>query len=93
MTMAKATKRHIRQTSAKAFKEEMENGNIPRRRREVFEYLFYHGPKTGSELDYELRYPSAHKRLSELKEMGLIIELGGRKCTITGKDVVEWDVR
>jgi len=84
--------KRVRFTSVKAFKEEMENGNIPKARKRVFEYLFYNGPKTGAELDYEMRYPSAHKRLSELRDMTLIQEAGKRSCSVTGKDAVEWDV-
>ena len=47
-------------------------------------------PMTGSELNTHLRSHSAHKRLSELRAAGLIVERRNRVCTITGQKVAEW---
>lgn len=39
-----------------------------------------------------LQQSSVMPRFAELKNMGVIREIGTRKCTITGHEVLEWDV-
>jgi len=50
----------------------------------------YKRPMTGSELNRYLGSSSAHKRLSELRKAGLIVERRNRQCRVTGQTVAEW---
>lgn len=45
---------------------------------------------TGRELNDALQSQSAHKRLSELSERGLVREGPIRECRITGRQSIEW---
>lgn len=63
----------------------------------VYEWLFHHGPLTGRELNAGLARPgeasaSFHKRLSELRDMRLVAEVGVRPCTVSGEHAIAWDV-
>lgn len=44
-------------------------------------------PRTGAELDEALEYPSAHKRISELRELRLIKCIGYRFRSTDGQHV------
>ena len=53
--------------------------------------------RTARELSYKvndevLSHDSIHKRLPELRQMGLIINANARPCTITGKTAMTWVV-
>jgi len=86
--------RRVRETSKKAFLEELNSGRIPRKQQDVYEYLWDFGPLTGAECDTYMPYPSAHKRLPELRRSGRIVELPEKRiCRITGKEVIQWDVK
>ncbi len=91
----------IRQTSIEAFNQLKASGAITGRRLQVFEVLAKLGPMTAGELKEKMTeiidtraidVASAHKRLTELRDSGLAQELGSRKCKVTGKMVIEWDV-
>lgn len=56
----------------------------------VFEALTQR-PMTGSELNRELGSPSAHKRLSELRDLGAIREAEDRACAVSGQLVTSWE--
>jgi len=84
----------VRETSRVAFQKLVQSGNLPKAQIRVLEFLFDSGPLTGTELDFQMSYPSAHKRLSELRDAGLVVELDEKKCcTITGETVTAWDVK
>lgn len=80
----------IRETSAKAYKEEMENGNLSRKRREVYKYIKMSGPISGRAISKVI--PGGHKRLSELLRLGYISDALKQKDPITRKDVILWQV-
>lgn len=88
----------VRDTSVVAFCEVMESGHVSRRRREVYESLYENGPCTAQELFRCMarKRASANSnvvtRLGELREQGLVEELGSKVCDVTGKSVILWDV-
>jgi len=78
-------------TSINAYNEIRDNGLLTAARFKVYEYLTLHGPQTGNELDRALG-SSAHKRLSELAEVGLIKVNGSRPDHLTGIENEVWEV-
>lgn len=78
-----------RTTSAKAYREETENGNITKRQREVFDWLKIHGPATGRQISEAI--PGGWKRLAELKTKGYVTESGKVTDCLTGKTAIVWD--
>lgn len=90
-----------RQTSIDAYNYIKSNGSLSERRWEIYDVLFSYGPLTGGEIGRHLNdYRSAvstadrniHARLSELKKMTLISEVGQKECEITKMKVILWDV-
>lgn len=75
-------------TSIKAFKEI--KGTLGSLQNEIVKVLNQYGAMTGRELDSYLSHPGAWKRLSELKRMGKVIEIGKRPCKITGRLAYLW---
>lgn len=89
--------KHIRQTSIDVYHQIVEKGLLSKRRWQVYSCLFEHGPMTQNETYVKLGVPNLQQssvmpRFAELKNMGVIREIGTRKCTITGHEVLEWDV-
>lgn len=86
----------MRTTSLAAWEEVNRTGVVSRMRKVVYNELYLHGPLTGTELDQRLASDGGrghyHKRLSELREMGLVVEVGERPCSVSGKTAVAWDV-
>jgi len=80
-----------RTTSAKAFREETDNGNITKKQEQVYEWLMFHGPATGREISAAI--PGGHKRLSDLKKKGQVRELPKVIDGATGKEVILWAYR
>lgn len=85
-----------RQTSIDAYNTIKENGMLAKRRWEVYSILFSHGPMTGNQI---IQYVgkiqntgSIKTRLSELRDRGVVVELGTVKDPITGVTVILWDV-
>jgi hypothetical protein len=93
-------RRMVRETSANAFREIKEEGLLSKRRFEVYECLFEHGPLTAKELYRKMKeikkntnlHDTFQQRLSELSRVGLVQELGTRRCRVTGRTVILWDV-
>lgn len=88
----------MRNTSISAYKEIRSNGLLSARRLEVYEVLFNFGPLTATEIwsnhfsAQGLQMNSVTPRTAELKKLGVITEVGYRICTITGMNVILWDV-
>lgn len=82
----------MRDTSVAVYVRIRDEGLLSRARWDVYDALYRHGPLTGSELNSHLRSKSAHKRVSELVERGLVREVGVRRCTVTLENVLAWDV-
>jgi hypothetical protein len=70
----------VKQTSIDAYKEIMENGLLSKRREEVYDVIFKHGPITIYEcLDTHLRHLEANSvspRFGELEKLGVIAITG-----------------
>ena len=82
----------MRQTSLEAFQAIKSEGLLSGMRLRVYELLYHRGPLTGREVNSFLEGVSYHKRLSELERVGVAGLVGRRKCSITGRLAVEWDV-
>lgn len=90
-----------RETSIETYNAIKREGLLSKRRWEAYNLLFQHGPMTANELmDVAERTKQANhivmetlsKRMSELRKMGAIKEVGERSCKITGRNCIEWDV-
>ena len=86
-----------RNTSIQAYQTIKENGLLSWRRMEVYECLYHHGPMTGKQLTISLNTNQSNSgayatRLSELRDRGVVQELGTTKCEYTGYEVILWDV-
>ena len=93
--------KHPRRTSYETYLQIKSGGLLSRTRWLVYEWLYRRGPATGAEVNYYLthRYNSGdrrqagyHKRLSELKDKGVVYEVEERICQITGRNAIAWDV-
>ena len=82
----------VRETSVEAYRDLVRRGVLPHRRREVYHWLYHNGPCTAAMIEHELSSSSAHKRLSELRELGYIKEVLKARCPRTSQRVIWWDV-
>jgi len=85
-----------RQTSIDCYNQIKAGGLLSKRRLETFEALVKIAPCTASEVQNSIIYNNGGrdciKRISELKDRGVIYEVRTRPCKITGKSVIEWDL-
>lgn len=88
-----------RQTSIDAFNEIVANGLLSERRFQVYEILFRDGPLTANQVIniFKIKHPMLNTgavttRLSELRNAGVVMELGEIECPVTGNNVIQWDV-
>ena len=84
----------IRQTSIDCYNEIKNNGLLSKRRLEVYEAIFKNAPCTTNEALKDI-YSGSHgvgSRTTELRELGVIYEKQTRKCNVTGRVVIEWDL-
>lgn len=89
-----------RQTSIEAYHQIVSEGLLKSIQLETYKLLFKHGPCTGSELTKIAMEKSSNprprdshfQRCSELRDKGLVYEVGKRPCTVTGRRCIEWDV-
>ena len=81
-----------RDTSIEAYNAIVAGGLLNRMRTVVYRSLYEHGPATGHEMDELLATQDAHKRLPELREAGVVREVGRRPCSVTGRNAILWDV-
>lgn len=79
-----------RRTSADVYRQIQDEGLLSRSRFRVYKALHEHGPLTGKELNDLLDSDSAHKRLSELRDLGAAVEGDVRECRISGRRSIEW---
>lgn len=80
----------IAPTSVEAWRALCQSGTLTQRRFEVLECLALYGPMTANELEKKLHNTSAHKRLSELQDLGVVEIVRERECTVTGRNCAEW---
>jgi hypothetical protein len=88
----------IRETSIEAYKKIKEDGLLSRRRWQVYDFVFYNGPCTSREAYKKLCKgndinPSSYlSRFSELRDAGVLSEIGKKFDHETGNTVILWDV-
>ena len=89
----KKTEMNIRQTSIDCFNQIKEEGLLSKRRLQVYESIYNSAPCTASEVfkDKNLK-TNQSGRFTELRDLGVIYEKGERVCSITGMNVIEWDL-
>lgn len=84
-----------RSTSTQVYKDLVTSGTLSRARAKVYDWLYRHGPATCNEVAVgigERRHGSTSGRLTELRDLGVVKEDGTRVCTVSGKDIILWDV-
>ena len=84
---------NTRQTSIDCFNQIKQEGLLSKRRLQVYESIYNSAPCTASEVFKEKNLKTNQSgRFTELRDLGVIYEKGERTCSITGKNVIEWDL-
>jgi hypothetical protein len=86
-----------RQTSIDCYNQIKEEGLLSNMRFRVYEAILRKAPCTSAEvlstmLSKNSAITSSRARFTELRELGVIYEVQNRKCTITGRTSIEWDL-
>jgi hypothetical protein len=86
-----------RQTSIDCYNQIKAQGLLSKMRFKVYECILTNAPCTSAEalsnmLSKNSAITSSRARFTELRELGVIYEKGIRKCTVTGRNVIEWDL-
>ena len=82
-----------RQTSIDCYNQIKQEGLLSKRRLQVFESVFNNAPCTASEVFNEKNLKTNQSgRFTELRDLGVIYEKGERLCSVTGRNVIEWDL-
>ena len=91
-----------RYTSKEVYKQIKDNGLLSKRRLEVYDIIFEHGSMTGAEVSniHKIQFgtigstvsETIRNRITELRDMGVVRELGTTECPITSNTVILWDV-
>ena len=88
---------NTRQTSIDCYNQIKEEGLLSNMRFKVYESILINAPCTSAEvlstmLSKNSAITSSRARFTELRELGVIYEVQNRKCTITGRTSIEWDL-
>jgi len=88
-----------RQTSVEAYRAVRDCGWIAKTQKQIYEVVYESGPMTSGECFWEMHggkpqraISQSRARFTELREMGLLAEVGKRECAVTGRRVILWDV-
>tara|TARA_R110002012_G_scaffold128149_1_gene280393 strand:- start:1164 stop:1586 length:423 start_codon:yes stop_codon:yes gene_type:complete len=87
----------IRQTSINCYNKIKREGLLSKMRFKVYEAILNNAPCTSGEAfatmtTKENQISQSRARFTELRELGVIYEVQNRKCSITGMNVIEWDL-
>ena len=84
---------NTRQTSIDCYNQIKSEGLLTKSRLEVYEAIYNSAPCTASEV-FKVKHLKTNQsgRFTELRELGVIYEKGERKCSVTGRNVIEWDL-
>jgi hypothetical protein len=92
----------MRQTSLLAYDTIKQNNLLSKMQLTAYELLIRHGAATAKELARfaeenpgiigRMDSDSLHKRMSELKRLGAVVESGVRDCRITGRQAIVWEL-
>jgi hypothetical protein len=80
----------MKQTSLEAYADIQASGQLGKVQKLVYQSILMDGPATGREINERLGGQGYHKRLSELKREGWIVEIEPRKCKVTGRKATVW---
>ena len=85
---------NTRQTSIDCYNEIQRNGLLSKMRFEVYSALLsMRKPSTTREVYQTMNVLKQEAtRFTELRKLGVIYEVQNRKCTITGRTSIEWDL-
>jgi|TARA_R110001592_G_scaffold120632_1_gene325238 hypothetical protein len=83
-----------RQTSIDCYNEIKRDGSLSQMRFRVYSALFSIGKPSTTREVYETMdvIKQEATRFTELRNLGVIYEVQNRKCTITGRTAIEWDL-
>ncbi len=88
----------VRETSKMAYDQIKKDGLLPQKRFECYEVLFFNGKLTSAEVFKILNkdkpnaaITSSRSRFTELRDMGCIVEVGTKVCTVTGQESICWE--
>jgi hypothetical protein len=82
-----------RQTSIEAYHSIKNSGVLGERRTQVYVHLYKNGPCTAQEIFKGIGCDTNQSgRLTEMRDLGVVEEIGERECSITGHRVILWDV-
>ena len=87
----------VRQTSIDCYNQIKAEKLLSKLRLRTLNAMLYSAPCTAGELqDYidknEIQVKHSWKLLSQLRDLGVLYEKSERKCNITGRVVIEWDL-
>ena len=90
----KRNKMNTRQTSIDCYNEIKNSGSLSKMRFEVYSALLSMGKPSTTREVYETMNVLKQEatRFTELRKLGVIYEVQNRKCTITGRTSIEWDL-
>lgn len=83
---------HREPTSVAAYEAILASGWLEGEQERVYRFVAEHGPHTGPDLNMALGSSSAHKRPSELEEMGLFYSPGTKASKLSGKEGKIWEI-
>lgn len=89
-----------RQTSIETYHQIVAEGLLSMRRLQVYQVVFESGPLTGTQIAQKVKAQhgswshseTIRNRLTELRDLGCVRELGEIKCPVTGRAAILWDV-
>ena len=86
-----------RQTSIDCYNQIKAQGLLSKLRLRTFNAMLYSAPCTAGELQSyidknHIQVKHSWKLLSQLRDLGVIYEKTERKCNVTGRVVIEWDL-
>ena len=87
----------VRETSIDCYNKIKSKGLLSKIRFQVYEAIYKCAPCTSSEamkgiLNSTNVLSQSRARFTELRDLGVIYEKSIRKCKITGRNVIEWDL-
>lgn len=87
-----------RPTSLQTYHQIQREGLLSKMRWQVYDAVFRHGPCTSAEAFSKMQktgkspLSQSRARFTELRNAGVLQELDIRKCTVTGRQVIVWEV-
>jgi hypothetical protein len=90
----------VRDTSIEIYRKITESGLIGQKQLDVFRIIYANGPLTGSQISKQMQSlgfvshvsETVRNRINELRNMGVVKELGKVPCPITGNTVYQYDI-